>query len=103
MKIEVIKTKNYIVYFEDDYGFTFIHCDCIKWNKSVKRELKIDFDNLFNAYKKDIYAIHEIGDSKHEKFVRFFGFEYLKDFDGTDGKLRQIYVRRISWDLKRHL
>jgi hypothetical protein len=67
----------------------------MKWNKSVKRELKIDFDNLFKNYKKDIYAIHELGDKKHEKFVGFFNFEYLKDFVGTDGKLRQIYVRRI--------
>jgi len=94
LKVEVIKTKNYVVYFEDDCGFTFIHCDCMRWNKSVKRQLKVDFDELFKFYKKDIYAIHEVGDAKHEKFVRIFGFDYLKDFVGMDGKARQMFVRR---------
>jgi len=56
--------------------------------------VKIDFDELFKSYKKDIYAIHEVGDAKHEKFVRIFGFDYLKDFVGMDGKARQMFVRR---------
>ena len=66
----------------------------MKWNKSVKKQLNIDFDALFKSYKKDIYAIHEIGDAKHEKFVSIFGFEYFKDFVGIDGKARQMFVRR---------
>jgi len=94
LKVKVIETKNYIVYFEEDCGFTFIHCDCMKWSKTVKNQLKIDFDKLFNFYKKDIYAIHDIGDTKHEKFMKIFGFEYLKDFVGIDGKARQMFVRR---------
>ena len=94
MKVKVIETKNYIVYFEEDCGFTFIHCDCMKWNKTVKNQLKEDFDSLFDKHRKDVYAIHEIGDAKHEKFVKIFGFEYFKDFVGLDGKLRQLFVRR---------
>jgi hypothetical protein len=66
----------------------------MKWSKTVKNQLKIDFDKLFKFYKKDIYAIHEIGDTKHEKFISIFGFEYLKDFVGLDGKARQMFVRR---------
>jgi hypothetical protein len=66
----------------------------MKWNKTVKNQLKIDFDKLFKSYKKDIYAIHEVGDTKHEKFVKIFGFEYFKDFVGLDGKSRQMFVRR---------
>jgi hypothetical protein len=66
----------------------------MKWSKTVKNQLKIDFDKLFNFYKKDIYAIHDIGDTKHEKFMKIFGFEYLKDFVGIDGKARQMFVRR---------
>jgi hypothetical protein len=66
----------------------------MKWSKTVKKQLKIDFDKLFKFYKNDIYAIHEVGDTKHEKFVKVFGFEYFKDFVGMDGKLRQMFVRR---------
>jgi len=66
----------------------------MRWSKTVKKQLKIDLDKLFKFYKKDIYAIHEIGDAKHEKFVSIFGFEYLKDFVGLDGNARQFFVRR---------
>jgi len=66
----------------------------MRWSKTVKKQLKIDFDKLFKFYKKDIYAIHEIGDAKHKKFVSIFGFEYLKDFVGLDGNARQFFVRR---------
>ena len=94
MKREVIKSDNYVVYFENDQGFTFVHCDCMKWNKTVKKQLKDDFDRLCKEHKQDVYAIHEIEDRKHKKIVKSFGFEYLKDFVGLDKKMRQIFVRR---------
>lgn len=94
MKIEMIKSEDYKVYFEYDHGFTFIHCECLKWNKKVKKNLQNDFDALCKNHNQDIYAIHEIDDKKHKKFVSFFGFKYLKDFVGLDGKMRQIFVRR---------
>ena len=70
MKREVIKSDNYVVYFENDQGFTFVHCDCMKWNKTVKKQLKDDFDRLCKEHKQDVYAIHEIEDRKHKKFVK---------------------------------
>lgn len=94
MKIQTIKTDNYVVYLEDDHGFTFIHCDCDRWSKNVKNELLSDLNVLFDALKREVYAIHEIDDVKHRKFLRICGFDYFKDFVGTDGKLRQIFVRR---------
>lgn len=94
MKTPVVVKNDYVVYFEDDCGFTFIHCDCMRWSKSVRKELKVDLDCLFKSYNKDVYAIHEIDDAKHEKFVGIFGFDYLKDFVGMDGKARQMFVRR---------
>jgi len=95
MKIPVIYNKDYIVFLEIDCGFTFIHCDCIKWTKSVKKDLLSDLKKLFEIHRSEIYAIHEIDDVKHEKFLGIVGFEYLKDFVGSDEKLRQIFVRRI--------
>jgi predicted urease superfamily metal-dependent hydrolase len=94
MKIPVIYNNDYTVYFENDLGFTIIHCDCARWTKKVKKILLEDFDKLMEIHRNDIYAIHEIGDEKHKKFLGIFKFEYLKDFVGFDGKLRQIFVRR---------
>jgi hypothetical protein len=61
----------------------------------VKQDLLIDLKKLFEIHRSEIYAIHEIGDVKHEKFLGIVGFEYWKDFVGSDEKARQIFVRRI--------
>ena len=95
MKIPVIYSQDYTVFFENDCGFTIIHCDCERWTKEVKKQLIDDFEKLCEIHRNEIYAIHEIGDVKHEKFLSIVGFEYLKDFVGSDEKLRQIFVRRI--------
>jgi hypothetical protein len=61
----------------------------------VKKDLLGDLRKLFEIHRSEIYAIHEIDDVKHEKFLGIVGFKYLKDFVGSDAKLRQIFVRRI--------
>ena len=80
---------------DDDFGFTFIHCDCERWTKRIKKALIDDFEKLLMIHRKDIYAIHEIIDERHKKFLTITGFEYFKDFIGSDGITRQIFVRRI--------
>jgi hypothetical protein len=50
--------------------------------------------DLLMLQKEDIFAIHEIDDKKHAKFLALFDFKFLKDFVGLDGLSRQIYVRR---------
>lgn len=91
MKTPVAVNDDYTLYLEDYNGFSFIHCDCRRWTKTVKHRM---YEDLIAVQKEDLYAIHEIGDSKHEKFLKLFGFEYLEDFVGADNKPRQIYVRR---------
>ena len=51
-------------------------------------------EDLVKIQTNDLYAIHEIEDRKHEKFLKLFGFQFLEDFVGADGKARQTYVRR---------
>jgi len=53
--------------------------------------------DLNSIQKQDIYAIHEICDRKHAKFLNLFGFKFLKDFVGLDGQRRQLFIRGISW------
>lgn len=91
MKTPVVACDDYTLYLEDYNGFLFIHCDCRRWTNEVRKRM---LDDLVKLQKDDLYAIHEIGDKKHEKFLKLFGFEFLEDFVGADNKPRQTYVRR---------
>lgn len=91
MKTPVAERDEYTLYLESYNGFKFIHCDCNKWTKTVKRKM---YEDLIAVQTEDFYAIHEIDDAKHEKFLKLFGFEFLEDFVGADNKARQTYVRR---------
>ena len=93
MKTPVIQSDNYIVYFEAYEQHNFIHCDCFGWSKQIKKQLIEDFNLLTSVYRKDIYAIHELGDNKHLKFIQIFNFTYVKDIVGLDNITRQLFVR----------
>ena len=104
MKVPVISSADYIVYFEPYEQYNFIHCDCFGWSKQIKRQLIEDFDLLTSVYRKDIYALHEVGDNKHLKFIQIFNFTYVKDIVGLDNITRQLFVRKYygcsssNWD-----
>ena len=91
MKIAAVVREDYTLYLEDDQGFYFIHCDCRRWTKTVRKNMAVDLEKI---QKSDIYAIHDAADDKHAKFLKIFGFAFLQDFAGLDGQPRQIYVRR---------
>ena len=93
MKTPVINTDDYTVYFEYTYNNTFIHCDCYRWSKMVKLQLKSDIDKLVELHRKPIYAVHDIGDKKHLKFLKMLGFEYQFDFPMDSGEMKQLFVR----------
>ena len=47
MKQPVVSTNEFIIYLEEDNGFTFIHCDVLtKWTKQVKQHLMNKFTEL---------------------------------------------------------
>lgn len=92
MQVKVVDSADYTIKYEQHNGLTFIHCDIkVKWTKKVKQELQEDFNVLRTLHSAPIYAIHEIGDKKHLKFLTLFGFKHLEDVTGTDGKHRQVY------------
>lgn len=94
MKVPVAVCDDYTLFFEDDEGFCFIHCDCVRWTNSVRKRMLAD---LTGIQKQDLYAIHEVCDKKHAKFLDLFEFKFLKDFVGLDGLHRQLYIRRTRW------
>lgn len=98
MKTPVITSDDYVVYLENYQGMSIIHCDCYRWSKQIKQALQKDFNCLFNIHRKPIYAIHEMNDEKHLKFLKLFGFIFNNNFIGSDNKQRQLFVRNSHGD-----
>lgn len=97
MKTPVIIYKDYTVFLEHYKGLNIIHCDCYRWSKEVKQNLITDFNKLLDIHRKPLYAIHEIEDSKHLKFLNMMGFIWHNDFVGSDNKQRQLFVRNNQY------
>lgn len=92
-RVPVIIKPDYVVSFERYNDMTWIHCQVTKWTSHVRRNLSKDFESLVYLHDDPIYAIHEIGDSKHEKFLALFKFQYLQPIMGEDGIERHVYLR----------
>lgn len=93
-RVPVIIKPSYVVSFERYNDITWIHCIVEKWTPNIRRQLSQDFETLVYLHDDPIYAIHEIGDQKHEKFLALFKFSYLQNITGADGIERQIYIRK---------
>jgi hypothetical protein len=93
VRVPVIIRPCYSVSFERFHGMTWIHCIVGRWSKTVRQNLSDDFEALVKMHNEPIFAIHEIGDTKHEKFLALFKFHYVQDVVGVDGVTRAIYRR----------
>jgi hypothetical protein len=95
MKIPVVSLPEFVLYLEEDNGFTFIHCDVLtKWSKEIKKKLKEVFKEITASYNQELYALHDPEDRKHKKFLELFDFNYFTSITGTDGNSYEIYVWR---------
>jgi hypothetical protein len=95
LKVPVVETNEFILYLEEDHGFTFIHCDVlVRWTREVKNNLTNKFKELTTLYGKPLYAIHSKEDKKHEKFLKMYGFSYQNTIKGLDNNDYDIYVWR---------
>jgi hypothetical protein len=95
MKTPVIYDPNFIVYLESFQGYSFIHCACFTWNKTVKKKLQKDINTLVALHNCPIFAFHDKEDNKHFKFLTMLDFKYNTDIPCSDGKIRQIFVRSL--------
>ena len=93
MKTVVVDNNDYQIEYDQHNDLTFIHCELkTTWTKTVKENLIRDFEVLKELRNAPIYAIHEIGDNKHYKFLQLFGFTLLQDVICTDGVKRQVFI-----------
>jgi len=92
MRCKVIESPDYLVEFEEWNGLTFVHCTVHRWSKTIKQQLQYEFNILRILRGAPIYALHEIDDPKHRKFLSLFNFEFLQDVEGHDGVTRQVFI-----------
>jgi len=95
MKVPVIESDNFNVYYEHHDGLTWIHCDVFLYNKSVREELLMGMRLLMTLRETPLMALHEHGDFKHKKFLKMLGFSYQQTNLCVDGQARDIYRKEV--------
>jgi hypothetical protein len=92
MKTVVIETDDFTAYYDQHQEHTFLHCDVYRYNSSVKSDLQTGLKVLSALRQTPLFALHEIHDSKHLKFITMLGFKYLETRLCLDGCTRDIYI-----------
>ena len=92
MKTVVIETDDFTAYYDQHQEHTFLHCDVYRYNRSVKTDLQTGLKVLSALRQTPLFALHEIHDSKHLKFITMLGFKYLETRLCLDGCTRDIYI-----------
>ena len=91
--VPTIDREHYTVWYErveaPDNSFTFVHCDVRKWTPTIKRALLKDFQSLASLVDTHLFALHDLDDTKHTKFLTMFGFKPV--YQGSDLPGNAIY------------
>ena len=94
-KIPVFTTDRFEAYIEWYNHKVFGHVDVLKWDKTTKKEIHTALDSLVNTYTA-IYALHDIDDNKHRKFLEMYKFKYFSTEHCLDGLYRQVWIKEIN-------
>lgn len=95
MKIPVVQRKEYTIFLERRHGLSFVHCDVYVWNKAVKLQLDKDWETLCSLHNETLYATHVVGDRKHSKFLKMYGFTYYCKSQAANLIELEIYRKDI--------
>jgi len=92
-RVPVVNRDNYTILLENvNNEAVFIHCSVYKFNKSVRNQLKKDFEVLMELQNGPVFAFHDKEDAKHKKFLNTYNFKYVKDIECVDGQHRELYM-----------
>lgn len=81
LKVPVVRKNEYAILLEEHLEGTFIHCEVHSWTPALARSLAADFKLLCELHGGPIHALHDSGDRKHKKFLKLYGFEWLKNHE----------------------
>ena len=84
-KVPVYRSPDFVVLFEEHEHGTFIHCEAKNWNKTVRNKMLEVWGVLSTFHGGPIYALHDVHDRKHEKFLKLFGFVVLRPLPQDKG------------------
>jgi hypothetical protein len=91
VKIPVIIRPDYIFYIEDVDGNQFMHCDVVKWNKTVFKELKKDWNTFTKLHGGPLFACKEHETTGYLKFIKSLGFKLLQQTLSNTNNVIYIY------------
>ena len=92
-KVIVGEYKDFTVHLEIYEGMLFIHCDVIRFTKSVHKKMKSVLKAMQKKYRQPIYAEHIADDNKQGKFLDMYGFKYFGIVKDIHGDSREIFVK----------
>ena len=97
-KKEVVRTDDYTMYIEFEFGVYWFHCDIRKWSPDVKRAFTKDLNKVQTELNQPLLALVPFGSTKLRKFgLSIKGWEKLKDVAQTDGQTAEIGIRSLKW------
>jgi hypothetical protein len=71
---------------------TMIHCDVFFLSPSIIRQMMYQWKLFRKHVPQAVFAHSTDDDAKWERFVKRFGFVYLKDILCSDGKTRRLFI-----------
>jgi hypothetical protein len=94
-KVPVIRRKTHWVWLENYQGRLWVHCDVTKWNKTTKIQMDQDWAHLMDMLATDLFVLHNPKtNTPKTKFIKHYGFSFLKEIVDKNGDVRHIWFRR---------
>lgn len=94
-RVPVIVRKTHHVWLEYHARRLWVHCDVFKWNRETKKQMDVDWAHLMDLLNSDLFVLHNPKLNRPKtKFIKWYGFQYVKDIVGKDGETYQIWYRR---------
>jgi len=90
MKIPVVKTDDFTIYFERYKDKTFTHADVRKWNKKVKKQFIYMHYALHMFHGEPFFAL--VDNKKLTKFVYLLGYKPFTQVTCNDGVPRTVWI-----------
>jgi hypothetical protein len=89
MKVPVVATEDYTIYYEPYDGLIWTHADVHKWTARVAHDFFMMHELLNDLVNEPFYCL--VDNTKLQKFVKNVGYTYVQDAQCIDGVTRRIY------------
>lgn len=94
-KVPICRRKEYEAWLERFQNRLWFHITVRKWNRAVKAQMEKDWFNFTDMLNTSLFALYNPKTNTPKiKFMKHFGFGFMKDIVGKDGNTYQIWYRR---------